>query len=203
MYGKAIEANPSCTRAHSGRADLFHRAADFILLSHGIGSPHLAACEAESRELQREGRGKIIRSGAVTLGVSLSQNPVEPSFAQETIWLWERAEQDYRAELELDSTDSRVRTGLAEVLWHLGKIQDANDNLNAALAILNRAIQADGADAQSYSERAAILEGMGEIDLSIQDLERLLIVSTEKLDISFIRWEIEKLRKRKEVAAAE
>ena len=62
-------------------------------------------------------------------------------------------------------------------------------------AILNKAIQADNADAGSYSERAKIFEELGKIELAVSDLERLLTLSTRKYVIDSTRQKIEELRK--------
>ena len=76
----------------------------------------------------------------------------------------------------------------------LGKKNETNNNLNKSLAILNKAIQMDSADEQSYSERAEIFEQLGEVESAISDLERLLALSTWEFELDRTRRKIEKLR---------
>ena len=76
----------------------------------------------------------------------------------------------------------------------LGKKNETNNNLNKSLAILNKAIQMDSADEQSYSERAEVFEGLGELESAISDLERLLALSTWEFELDRTRRKIEKLR---------
>jgi len=70
-------------------------------------------------------------------------------------------------------------------------------------AILNKAIQVDNMDKQSYSDRAGIFEELGKIDLAIADLEREFTFSTSQPDIKVTKLIIEGLRERKEETGKE
>ena len=82
------------------------------------------------------------------------------------------------------------------MLWHLGRRHEAEDSLNAALAILNKAIRANDKDAESHSERAAVFEDMGEADLAIADVKPELALSEKELGIYFIRRRLGSLRRK-------
>jgi tetratricopeptide (TPR) repeat protein len=145
---------------------------------------------------------KSVWYGDMELGVCRRQVMPEPDleFAAEVVWLYAQVEKDYREALRLDPTDATCWVELSYVLQHLGKSNEAANNLNKALAILNKAIQADGTDERSYSERAEILEELGKIELAISDLERMLTLSTREFELDSTRRKIEELRRRKEGA---
>jgi tetratricopeptide (TPR) repeat protein len=119
-------------------------------------------------------------------------------FLTEIIWLYEQAEENYKEALRLDPTDTSSCIKLSYVMGQLGKRNEANDYLDKALAILNKAILVDNEDKRSYSERAEIFKELGKIELAISDLERLLTLSTSEFELDQTRQKIEELRKSKE-----
>lgn len=111
--------------------------------------------------------------------------------------------EDYREALRLEPTDVESYANLSHVLRQLGEEREAQQNLYKALAILNKAIEADKSDEKSYSERAAILEEMGEVDQAIGDLERVLTLTSTEFTVDSTRRKLEALRKQNEAAAQE
>ena len=126
--------------------------------------------------LRVEDNADWVRYGDATLGVRMNLDIPDPEYAEEIVWLYKKAESDYREAIRLDSTDTRSYSQLARLSRVLGSPSVANDNLNKALAVLNKAIRADKGDKDSYSERAEVFEELGDIDNAIEDIERLLLL---------------------------
>ncbi|OGO04469.1 MAG: hypothetical protein A2Y60_04215 [Chloroflexi bacterium RBG_13_54_9] len=197
MYDRAVDICGGSPNGYSARARAFQDVADDILRYAYRITPN---CEVSRYHPRTPNEGKPVRYGDVSLGVCFRPEVPHLEFAEEIIWLYERAELDYTSATRLDPTHSESYVGLSHVLQQLGKPREATENLHKALAILNRGIQADNMDKRSYSERAKIFEEMGEIDLAIADLERVLCLSTWDFELDTTRRKIEELRKAKEVA---
>lgn len=187
LYDKGINMDHTYPGGYSDRAHAFQSVADDILEALCLDS-----------ELYKP-KGKPVRYGNAELGICIEQKTPDLNFAAEVLWLYEQAVKDYKQALSLDSTDTRSSVGVSHVLRQLGIKNEAVDYLNRALAVLNKAIIADGHDIQSYSERAQVFRELGEIELAILDLERLLTLSTSKSDLDRIKRKIEALRKAKAV----
>ena len=205
LYDKGINMDHTYPGGYSDRAHAFQSVADGILWAYGI-LPYRFLIDADDllealcldSELYKP-KGKHVRYGNAELGISIEQEIPDLNFAAEVLWLYEQAVKDYKQALSLDSTDTRSCVGVSYVLRQLGMKSEAVDYLKRALAVLNKAIIADEHDVQSYSERAQVLSELGEIELAILDLERLLTLSTSKFDLDRIKWKIEALRKAKSV----
>lgn len=189
LYDKSIDMDHAYPRGYSSRAHAFQSVADGILWAHRI-LPYRFLINYESK-------GKPVRYGNAELGICIEQETPDLNFAAEVLWLYEQAVKDYKQALSLDPTDTTSSMRVSDVLRQLGIKNEAVDYLNRALAILNKAIIADGHDVQGYSERAQVFTELGEIELAILDLERLLTLSTSKFDLDLTRWKIEALRKAK------
>ena len=201
LYDKSINIDNTYPGGYSARAHAFESVADGILEAHGI-RPYRFLIDAgdisEALCLDSElyePKGKAVRYGNAELGTCIEQETPDLNFAAEVLWLYKQAIRDYKQALSLDPTDTRSSIGASHVLRQLGIKNEAIDCLNRALAILNKAIIADGHDAQSCSERAQVLRELGEIELAILDLEHLLTLSTSEFDLGLIKWKIEALRK--------
>lgn len=205
LYDKGINVDHTYPGGYSSRAHSFQSVADDILEVHGI-RPYRFLIDADDilealcldRELYKP-KGKPVRYGNAELGICIEQETPDLNFAAEVLWLYEQAVKDYKQALSLDPTDTRSCVGVSHVLRQLGIKNEAVDYLNRALAILNKAIIADGHDVQSYSERAQVFRELGEIELAILDLQRLLTLFTSKSDLDRTKWKIEALRKAKAV----
>lgn len=189
LYDKAINTDHTHPGGYSGRARTFQSVADGILGAYRI-LPFSFLIDYESK-------GKPVRYGNAELGICVEQETPDLNFVAEVLWLYEQAVKDYKQALSLDSTDTRSSVEVSHILRQLGKKNEAVDYLNRALAILNKAIIADGHDVQSYSERAQVFTELGEIELAILDLERLLTLSESIFDLDLTRWKIKSLRKAK------
>jgi len=192
MFDKSLDIDPNYSGGHSGRASAYEQVADGILMAYGISPLHLSPHSLD--EADRE----LVQYGGAQLGTCMKQLMPDLEFLAESIWLYEQAEEEYKEALGLAPTDTTSYVRLSHVLGQLGKKNEANDNIDKALAILNRAILADNADAESYSERAKIFKELGKTELAVSDLERLLTLSTREYVIDSTRREIEELRKSKE-----
>ncbi len=205
LYAKSIEADSAYDGGYSARAHAFHSVADGILEAHGIWPYHLLTDTewiTEKLGLDSglyEPKGEPVRYGDTKLGICIEQRIPDLTFVTEALWLYDQAVKDYKQALGRDPTDTTCCVRLAHVARQLGKDNEAADYLNKALAILNRAIIADGHDERSYSERAQVFSELGEVELAILDFEQLLTLSTAKSDLDRTRWKIEALRKAKTV----
>ena len=204
LYNKGIDMDHTSPARYSDRAHAFQSVADGILWAHGIQTYRFLTdtdyidYELEALCLNTElhkPQGKPIRYGNAELGICIEQVTPDLNFAAEVLWLYEQAVKDYKQALSLDSTDTTSSMRVSDILRQLGKKNEADDYLNRTLAILNKAIIADGHDIQSYSERAQVFRELGEIELAILDLERLLTLSTSKFDLDRTKWKIEALQK--------
>jgi hypothetical protein len=198
MFDKSIETASGYPGGYSGRADAFHQVADAMLMACGIFPIRLLTQSASELE------GKPVSHGGAHLGICINPETSDlEEFAASIVWLYEQAEENYREALSLDITDVTSHVELSHVLQKLGKTDEASNSLHKALAILNKAIQVCNSDEGSYSERAEILEELGDIQSAISDLERLLTLSTSASKLERTRQQIEELRKSKEVTGEE
>ncbi len=197
-FDRSLYLVPGYSRAYSVRAKAFQDAADDILLHAYRISPTYMEYR---RDPSQDKEGATVRHGSAILGVCLTEETPVLRFADEIIWLYEHAEEDYREALSLDPTDAESFVNLSHVLRQLGKEKEAEQNLYKALAILNKATEADDTDEKNYSERAAILEEMGEVDGAIADLERVLTLTSSEFTVDSTKQKLEALRKQNEAAA--
>jgi len=197
MFDKSIRMDSTYSHGYSWRARAFHQVADSVLMAYGI-LPIRFLTHSVS-----ELKGKPVQYGNVQLGICFRQEMPDLKFAVEILWLYKRAEEDYLEALRLDPTDAKSYVELSHVQRQLGKKNKANNNLNKALAILNKAVKADNADERSYSERAEILEELGETESAISDLEQLLTLYTLEFELDDTRRKIENLRKGEEARGKE
>lgn len=197
MFDKALRMDPTYPHAYLCRARAFHQVTDSVLMAYGIFPIRFLTHSVS------ELKGKPVQYGSAQLGICLKREITDLKFAVEILWLYEQAEKDYQEALRLDPTDAKSYVEISHVQRQLGKKNEANNNLNKALAILNKAIQTDNADEQSYSERAEVFERLGEIESAITDLERLLTLYTLEFELDDKRRKIENLRKNIEAGEKE
>ncbi len=195
MFDKSLDMDLNYSGGHSGRASAYQQVADGILMAYGIFPVRFLTHSTNEVEYE------LVKYGDAQLGMCIKQEMPDLEFLAEIIWLYGQAEEEYKEALRLHPTDTASCVGLSQVLQQLGKRDEATDYIDKALVILNKAIQADNVDAESYSERAKIFEELGKIELAISDLERLLTLSTREYVIDSTRRKIEELRKSKEARA--
>lgn len=168
------------------------------------GNPHWYSALARGYKHKADLKRRGGLSPATFLFLSQEERAaLSPKDAEQIPKLYEDACENYRLSLSFDPTDASSYMELAQILKQIGREREAIDNLQKALAILNKAIQVDNMDKQSYSDRAGIFEELGEIDLAIADLERELTFSTSQPDIKVTKLIIEGLRERKEETGKE
>lgn len=190
MFDKSLDMDPNYSGGYSGRASAYQQVADGILMAHGI-FPDRASTDSTN-----EVKYELVQYGEAQLGMCIKELIPDLEFLAEIIWLYEQAEEEYKEALSLDPTDTTSCVRLSYILGQLGKRDEANDYIDKALAILNKAILSNNDDAQSYSERGEIFKKLGKIELAILDLERLLTLSTREYEINTTKREIEELQKR-------
>ncbi|MCH8009863.1 MAG: tetratricopeptide repeat protein [Chloroflexi bacterium] len=199
-FNHSLSLAPGYSGACSGQAKAFQDAADDILLHEYRVWPTYM----EYRRDPSQGKeGATVQHGSAILGVCFTEETPVIRFADEIIWLYERAEQHYGEALRLDPTDAESYVNLSHALRQLGKEEEAQQNLHKALAIVNKATAADAIDEISYSERAAILEEMGEVDAAIADLEQVLTLTSSEFTVDSTRQKLEALLKQDGAAPEE
>ena len=188
MYEKSIEIDSGNIIGYSGRASAFQLVADKILMAHGIFPQYFIH---SINEIER----KPVKYVNTQFGICLDEEVPDTEFTAAILWLYKQAQEDYQEALKEDPTDVASYIGLSRVLRQLGKGNEAIENLDKALAVVNKALQIYNADELCYSYRADIFEGLGEIASAISDLERVLTLSTKKFTLDSTRQKIERLRK--------
>lgn len=119
-------------------------------------------------------------------------------FGDEIAWLYQQAKDRYDLAIRLDATYTTAYIELSQVLTSLGRTAEAKNNLQEAVVILNRAIQADTKDERSYSERAIVFEELGFINQALSDLRQLLTLTTREYELDSVRNKIDVLIKRQD-----
>lgn len=197
MFDKSIDADPKHWFAYFRRAHAFRDMADNILMAYDVYPKRIADSWARLPDMGigKIEMGQMIEHGKVQLGFCSPQLFSKFEFAKEIVWLYERAEEDYRQALELDQTRTECYIDLSDLLGQLGMREEASDALNKALSILNKALQADSSDTNSYQERAEVYERLDNVKLAIADLEHALTLETREYNLKSIRDRIEALRK--------
>jgi tetratricopeptide (TPR) repeat protein len=171
--------------------------ADEIMNTRGVPAYMHLARSPLRHDAQFKSAAELAQFFTVNLGarLQLQDDGFHLGLSQELVWLLRQSAEDFQKATTLDPTDTRSHAQLAQVFWHLKDESRAHDSLNAALAILNRAVLADDKDIESYYERAMVYEDMGEIALAIADLERQLVLSEREGGVSHIRSKLDELRK--------
>jgi tetratricopeptide (TPR) repeat protein len=192
LYQNAITLSNHCEALpYCGRARAFHETAVRILLTYGIFHFHANLIRPPIIERMKY---FVFELGKAQLGTYYQDKKPEIKNINQILWFFEKATEDYREAIKVDPTSSKAYCGLFYNLNHLGMKQEAFDNLNKALLILNKAIQADTNDAESYKERAIIFEELGEFIMEISDLEHLLTISHEEFNIQCLKDKLTSLR---------
>lgn len=189
----ALEEAPAPIRAHpyllAIEGDILRHLADTLLIvaygvSH-VGSP---------KQLPSDIEGKPVQHRGILLGRCIRQEVPCLEFGDEILWLYEQAEDGYESTLQADPTSAATHLKLSGVQRQLGKARQADESVSKALAVLNRAIEADGTDEDSYSLRSEVFMEMGQVSLAIADLQRVLALSASHYRLKSARERIEQLR---------
>jgi len=195
LYDKAVQLEPDNPYLYDSRANAFSHLADCVLIAYGVYPEHR---EAHYYEKDEE---KLVIYGRAKLGLT-RQRELNINKIEEILWMYDVVNQDYKKTIDLNPTDTASIIRLADIEYKLGNQYEADNYFNKALAVLNKALQADSTDAYSYSERAEVFGKLGEIDLAIIDLENALKHSTDSYYIDGIKSRLDKLRKLKQATSA-
>lgn len=197
MFNKSIKTWHEYPRAYARRAQAYRDMADNILMAYWIYPERILDSwnRFPAVGVGKMKRDKTIQHENVLLGFCKPKLFTGFQFANEVIWLYERAEEDFRETLRLDPTDAKCYMELSELLKQLGKREEAAEKMNKCLSILNSAIQTDITDERSYLERAEVYDRLGEMRLAIADLEHALTLATMEYQIKSIRDRIDTLRR--------
>ncbi len=197
MFDKSFETDPDYPGAFWWRASAYTHMAEAILMAYWVYPKRIV--DSWSRDpigsVQDEKMDKVLEHGHRQLGFCDPQMFSGFEFAEEIVWLYERAEEDYQQALGLDPTNARCYIDLSDLVGQLGKLEEASSALNTALSILNKALQGDSSDINTYLERAEVYERLGDVKLAIADLEHTLTLETKEYGLKSVRHRIEALRK--------
>ncbi len=198
MFDESLETAPSIPSTYLRRADAFRGMADDILMAYKVYPKHIV--DLWSKEpipgVKREKMGEMIEYERTQLGFAYPQLFSGFDFCKEVVWLYERAEEDYRQAIGFDSTFVHCYVEMSDLLSLLGKSGESSSNLDKALSVLNKAIQADVTDVDSYLERAEVYERLGQTKLAIADLEHALTLDTRTWKIRPAKNFLKQLRER-------
>lgn len=167
LYSKSIKACNDNSHPYGVRASVLHEVADIILYRSGMAPPDC------SDPYYKEDDGKPFQCGNL-YGISLRGEIPDIEFASELEWILRKSEDDFHEALKRDPTNTWYYIELSDVQKRLGKIDEASQNLDKTILILNKAIKVNNKDIESYSERSSLLEKLGKMDLAIADLESAL-----------------------------
>ena len=201
MFNKSIETYHGYAGAYAKRAHSYRDMADNVLMAYWVYPERILDSwnRYPAVGVRKTERGKMIQHENVLLGFCAPKLFAGFQSANEVIWLYERAEEDFRETLKFDPTDAECYMELSDLLKQLGQQEEAAEKMNKALSILNSAIHADSTDVRSHLERAEVHDRLGETRLAITDLENALTLATKEYQIASIRNRLEALRKRGEV----
>jgi tetratricopeptide (TPR) repeat protein len=197
LFEKSIDADPEYASAYFQRAHAFRDMADNILMAYRVYPRHIVDwwIRHPIKNVQETKMDMSLEYDNIQLGFYSKESYSGFKFKKEMVWLYERAEEDYRQALDIDQTYTMCYVDLVDLLGQLGKHKEASDSLNKALSILNKAIQADNTDIKSYIERAEVYDKLDNVKLAIADLEHVLTLETMEYQLKSIRERIETLRK--------
>ncbi|MCX6009980.1 MAG: hypothetical protein NTW48_08140 [Chloroflexi bacterium] len=191
LYGKSIRVMPEEPKFYISRARAFQRLADGILMAFGIFHNY----ESPYTKVAEDGTFTV---GSICLGrlSNYSSNVSIPvDLGAKVIWFYRHAEADYLKSLELDPTSVETYLSISHVQRQQGKTNEANSNRDRAFELVNKAINADTSDCESYFLRADIYEEIGGFALAIADIEKAITLSPSELRLIGIKHRLEELRK--------
>ncbi len=191
LYDKSIKAKPEDPTFYIGRAFYFRYLAGWLLMAFHIFPNYESPYSQTTHKVPFYTRN-------ICLGM-LSERGLNTSIpvdlGAKAIWLYRHAEADYLKSLELDPTNPEIYLRTSHMQRQQGNTIRADINRNKAHALLNRAIDADKSDFESYLLRAGIFEEIGEFSLAIIDIEKAITLSTSEIHLNSIKDRLEKLRK--------
>lgn len=198
MFDDSLGTDMSIPSTYLRRADAFRDMADAILMAYKVYPKSIV--DSWSRDptpgIRGPEMGSVIQSEKVQLGFPDAHLFSGFGFSKEVVWLYGCAEEDYRQALSFDPTFVRCYIEMSDLLKQLGKSSESSKNLELALSVLNKAIQADGNDVDSYLDRAKVYDRLGMTKLAIVDLEYVLAHDTRTWEIGPSRRFLEQLRER-------
>jgi len=189
LYDKSIALAADDPDSYRSRARAFHELGDRLLMAYFVFPDYQASPIGGNEE-------KIWIQGNITFGVDLQPSRDKPDdLARNVIRVYSWAQNDYAKAIELDPADADAYFNLSVVQRRQGKSVEADYNRGKALELLNKAIQADSSDSESYLKRAEIFEVTDLFRNALADYEKFLTLSTHGIQLSNVKDKIERVRK--------
>ncbi len=173
-YNKAVEVASHKARWFTSRADVLRRLAFELQVFAQLeySSFALRAIDTPLDELEK---------------ISETETPSG---------LYNKAIDDYGNALTDDPWYVPALIKRARLQKHLDRTDDATSDLNAAKAILDRALAVNPIDLDSRKERADVLEELGQTRDAAQDLKQVLAFTDEVWNLDSLKQRIKELEKK-------